>query len=1131
MKTKRALLVCLFSLWLMLGSPAARAAGGRVEVDLTGEGWKLWYDKEAAWQQDELFFPAPDMSKLPVNAPTGGWTVLDSAQARAVAVPGTVEEYLQKVAGPEGDLTGVSWWYRTLRIPAGTPARRVLLRFEAVRMRAEVYVNRRLMGYDLVGNTPFEVDISNAVKPGEVVQLAVRVTDPGGNFDWRDGNTIKWGRFQVPGSHGFGGITGRVKLVACEPVYVDDIYVQNTPAITDVNAEISVINSTQAAASRDVEVRVLERRRPSVEVFRKRIASLSLKPGSNLVPFKVSAPEAKLWDLANPNLYLFRVSLKRGAQATDTDERTFGFRWFAPTGIGEDAMFRLNGKRVVLRTSISWGYWPINGIFPVPALAERQIRVAKEMGLNMLNFHRAIGQPIVLEKADELGLLYYEEPGNYRSAGADPFAQSLVREKLLRMVKRDRSHPSLVIYNMINEMGQTTDAIIEAHERDMRAAHALDASRTITRTSAWANGKESDDPIKMHMRPFDDRVHLNGWYDYHHAGGPAVWDQVFYRSPVEFYNRTDNRREIVFWGEEGAISTPPRLEKIKAALDASPNKGWDGQMYLDWYEAFDRFLTRKSLRPVFPTVDALTSSMGAISHEHQGRKIENIRISNVSDGYAINGWEAEIIENHSGVVDCFRNPKADPAIIAYYNQPLYVAVKVRSQIVESPGSVVVDFYAVNEKNLRGPHTLNITAKDPSGKVVFEKQLAVSLAGGDVYGELLTEGISIPIAGRGGKFRIEASLVNSTGRERARGYDEVLAVDWKSARLQGKGAVWEVGSQVRSFLKTGKGVDAPAYVDQLERLDWVLVSQPPNREDMRGIPSEQLRDPQGQTAGLVTTFFTDVDFKQKAHQRIDAAVNLSVAEGATPDPAVPTTEYYSVRWEGRLVPQASGKHSFAIQTSGGVRLNINGQVIIDALNTRGGPEKRGEIVLEAGRPVPIVVEFRQQRGAGRCKLMWSVPATDAPDPQRLIERARQDGTTLLIVDYAEAWMNLIGRSTSVTYKGAFKVGVTWLGGVHFVRPHPLFKELPAGSAMNWPYQAVVRNGNERAGLILEGEELVAGAYHAYPMQLGTAVGVIACGKGRIVVSTLDLVDNISSEEGPAQVARKLLCNFIEYAGTR
>ncbi len=148
-------------LWAVLALPApCSAAGGRVEVDLSGRGWRLWHDKQAAWQQDELFFPAPDISKLPVNPPTGGWEVLNADRGREVFVPGTVEEYLQEVAGPEGDLTGVSWWYRTVVIPAASSPRRVLLRFESVRMRAEVYADGKLVGYDLVGNTPFEVDLS-----------------------------------------------------------------------------------------------------------------------------------------------------------------------------------------------------------------------------------------------------------------------------------------------------------------------------------------------------------------------------------------------------------------------------------------------------------------------------------------------------------------------------------------------------------------------------------------------------------------------------------------------------------------------------------------------------------------------------------------------------------------------------------------------------------------------------------------------------------------------------------------------------------------------------------------------------------------------------------------------------------
>ena len=82
----------------------------------------------------------------------------------------------------------------------------------------------------------------------------------------------------------------------------------------------------------------------------------------------------------------------------------------------------------------------------------------------------------------------------------------------------------------------------------------------------------------------------------------------------------------------------------------------------------------------------------------------------------------------------------------------------------------------------------------------------------------------------------------------------------------------------------------------------------------------------------------------------------------------------------------------------------------------------------------------------------------------------------------------------------------------------------------------RDGISRSGLLLEGDDLSAGAFHAHtplanppaPINLGTAVGVIRCGKGRIIVSTLDIAGNLTAPEGPSDVARKLLCNYIPCA---
>jgi PA14 domain/Glycosyl hydrolases family 2 len=1121
--------ICRFAPVLLGLICCSLALAERVEMDLSGKGWQLWQDGQARWQDDELLLPPADLSKLPTNPPTGGWEKLGNA-GKEVSVPGTAEEYLGNGSGPAGDVKGVTWWYRTITIPPATEARKILLRVESARLRTEVYIDHQLAGYDVIGNTPFEVDLTRFARPGQKCQLALRVTDPGGNFEWYDFASFKWGKYTIPLSHGFGGITGRVKLISADEVYVDDLYIQNTPAIRDINVISRVRNTSDRPAQRDLNVTV--RGKDNAILVQKRVARVDLKPGENTIATPISAPEARLWDLDNPNLYTCSVELSDASGVRDSDSKRFGFRWFAPEGIGQDAVFRLNGKRIVVRTAISWGFWPINGIYVTPEMAQKQIQSAKALGLNMLNFHRCIGSPVVFEKADELGLLYFEEPGAYVAGGTDPFAQKLARAKLLRMVQRDRSHPSLVIYNMINEQwtdfgADKDDALFEIHKTDLRDAHAIDPSRTMVYASAWAYESNKEQRVKLHMRPFDDKQYFVGWQDIHRAVGPETWHQSDYRDPKAFYLHTDNTREIVYNGEEGAISAPPRLAKIKEQLAHEPNLGWDGGVYLRWYNAFEQFLDRKQLREAFPTVDDLCCAMGEVSLEHQGRKVENNRICNANDGYAVNGWEAELIENHSGIVDCFRNPKADPAIMAYYNQPLYVAVKARKQVLAIPDELLVDLYAVNEKNLTGPHTLRVIAKTSAGKQVFAADLPVTLSGGETYGQLLAEAVRVPVASDPGMLRLEGSLLSPAGQAVATGHDQVLVVDWKSDVISGQGAIYERGSRVRDFLKSTKGLDVPAYRDNLGKLDWVVIAHP-MRDDPEVIPADALRDLTGQAKGLTATFFRGKEFKQQLHQRLDAKVDLNLPPGAPPDAAVPQTENYCIRWEGTLLPPTTGNYTLAVGSDDGVRLWLDDKLVIDQWLIRQYAEANVVLPLEAGKPVKVKLEFFQAAGSSQCRLAWVPPQADQADVEQLIGRAQRDGSTLLFLDRADTWMDLIQKHSKVQSRGRFDLGVNWVGGQFFVRKHPLFEGLPTNCALNWPYQRLVLSGPNRYALRLEGEQLVAGAYQSWPFDLGTAVAVIPSGQGRLIVSSLAICDSLNDPGSSAHVGRKLLCNYLRYA---
>ena len=1124
----------LFWVFYLLCAFSAHAGEGRYTIPLTGGGWSLWLDKEASWQNDRLYLPheITDLSLLPVNVPTGGWQTLShNPDAVPVEVPGTVEEYLTVTDNPRPEnFRGVSWWYRKITIPADQQKKRFIIYFESVRMRAEVYLDGKLVAYDLIGETPFHVDITDEAKPGKEQLLAIRVTNPGGNFHWQDFDIMKWGEYNIPPSRSFTGIIGRVKLESVNPVFISDIYMQNTPELTKVNAILSFTNETSSSVKQDVELIVNEKGNPDKVVFRQTLKAISFPAGNHEVTIPVNVPDAKLWDLSTPELYTCNVLIKKGKKMLDQDKKDFGFRWFTVDGVGKDAVLRLNGRRIMLRSAISWGYFPVTGLIATTEMAEKQVRTAKSLGLNMLNFHRCIGSPVVLEKADELGLLYYEEPGPFHSANHDPFIRTIVNEKLKRMVYRDRSHPSLVIFNLINEFGgplSQDKALVAKRMNDMREAHAIDPSRIMSFTSGWAGSEDKEEDSKAHMLPFDTTLYRKGWYDNHRAGGPETWVENYYKGPKDNIMYTSNRTEVYLRGEEGAISTPPRIQMIYDQIKSTGKTGWDGLFWQSQYKAFADYFQKKGLAPHFGSLDALTRAMGNVSFEHQGRRIEGMRMQNLGDAYMVNGWEAMPYDNHSGIVDIYRNPKGDASVLAYYNQSLYVAVASRNQVVKLPGIATVDFYIVNEENLKGAHTLDIKLIAPDGKVVYTRNEEVNIKGGENFGQLLLENVEIPINGMAGTYRVEAGLKAGGQEIFALGNDEVVAVSWQASDLAGKGAYYGSNNdKVATFYKQATGKELPAFTSEMGKLDWLVVNRSSLDEPVV-IPSAYFKDKDGKSS-LKATWYSEADMNIVAAVKSATEINRTFVDGAQPDESVPANQPFSVVWEGDIYPPESGQYLLGVETDRGVRMYVDGRQLIDEYYNESPMKQDRPVVMEAGKPVKVRLVYRQTRQSGQIQLKWSQPSAATIAPQKLFERVKNEGTTLILLGSTETWMKSVAEYTNTVYNGYYNVGKDWIGGIHFVKKHPLFEGLPVDDALNWPYQVVVKNGDRRFGFRMQGEELVVGSYRSTPFELGTAVGVIPCGKGKIIFSSLDIADNLSDPSGPAEVARKILCNYIKYS---
>lgn len=729
-------------------------------VAVPDDGWKLWLDREAAWQDDAIFLPGDvHLVSLPVNAPTGGWEALysraDGQDFRAVTLPTTVEQHLWGVAGsrsytPEeyryaaddptpqnGAYRGVSWWWRPLEIPAALHGERLLLHIRGARMRAEVFLNGKLVGYSIMEELPFTCDLTAAARPGGRNMLAVRITNPGGRYDWVDGTTIKWGAVNVYRSHGFGGLDRGMALEAVPLAgHMDDVWVLNTPEPRTVHAF--------ATSSTALDGLVFEALDPATG---KVLASAAAQPanernGATRWTAELKCPQARLWDLDTPVLYDLRATATAGGQK-HVMHRSFGFRWFSPEGLGSNALFRLNGRRIKLYTSISWGYWGHNGLWPTPELAEREVTQAKRLGLNCLNFHRNVGKEDVFAAHDRLGLLRYMEPGGGKLAigklpsgveanaasivmqkptnPADLFSQNFMLEKCRAMVRAFRSHPSLIQYTLQNEIG----AELRNPEtfRPLAVMHEEDPSRMVVLNDGFSSPPRN--AAQAWFAPYNEHMHRTdqepwgGWWNNHQGAGDQWYDD-FYKDADHFTYNQPLKDVLVEFGEmEGcavADNHSLMVHQLETRQFGGNGASYDLADHREILAAYERFFDRWGFRKAFPTSDRFFQSLGNKCYESWQQYMENARICDAVDFAAISGWESTSIENHSGIVDNLRNFKGDPDLIASSLKAVRLVAKQHKLCYAVGDPAVLDLFLLNDtgRSIEGKFRLSLV--DPAGKL-------------------------------------------------------------------------------------------------------------------------------------------------------------------------------------------------------------------------------------------------------------------------------------------------------------------------------------------------------------------------------------------------------------------------------
>jgi beta-galactosidase/beta-glucuronidase len=476
---------------------------------------------------DEYDYPRPQLRRKRWTSLNGPWRFAFDPKAQH-RLPRDVPEFpltIEVPFAPESERSGIGdtgfhravWYAREFEVPDAATIRdrgdRLLLHFGAVDYHARAWVNDVPVVEHEGGHTPFSADITHCLRTGRQELVVCAEDDPAdlekprGKQDWRlEPHSIWYPRTT--------GIWQTVWLECVGATHIESIrWTANIerweialhlfvdgPDEGDLRLHVRLYTSDQVWA--DDTYRVLNR-----EVHRR--IGLS-DPGID------DHRNELLWSPERPTLLYADLTLLKGDRVIDEVQSYAALR---SIGAQRERLV-LNGRYYNLRLVLDQGYWP-DPLMTAPsgAALRRDVELAKEMGFNGVRKHQKIEDPRYLYWADKLGLLVWEEmPSQYRFT--EKAVNRMIRE-WSEAIRRDRSHPCIVVWVPFNESWGVPDLTVVAAARDAVAAlyhltKTLDPYRLVVGNDGWESS--ATDIIGIHDYD-NDPTHLRTRY------GPEVKSQ------------------------------------------------------------------------------------------------------------------------------------------------------------------------------------------------------------------------------------------------------------------------------------------------------------------------------------------------------------------------------------------------------------------------------------------------------------------------------------------------------------------------------------------------------------------------------------------------------------------------------
>lgn len=369
--------------------------------------------------------------------------------------------------------SGIGWYRKAFRLPAGARGKDVWLEFDGVHMNSDVWINGVLLGHRPFGYIGLVYDITPHLVAGVNV-VAVRVDNSRQpNSRWYTGS----------------GIYRHTWLTIVDPLHVGHwgTYV-TTPDADSAGATVAVRTRVEnnSRIARRGTLRSLVLNGEGGEVARAD-TSFALAAGEKReIEQRVPVDSPRLWSIDSPNRYTLRSEVRdgsRGAGAVDVFTTPFGIRAIA---YDKDRGFLLNGRRVKMRgVNLHHDGGAVGAAVP-ERIWEARLLALKAMGINAIRTSHNPPAPEFLDLCDSLGFLVMAEVFDEWTHGKVPegyhkyFAEWSERD-VTDFINRDRNHPSIVLWSAGNEIGeQSAPDGAQVLRRLLDIFHRQDPTRPVT---------------------------------------------------------------------------------------------------------------------------------------------------------------------------------------------------------------------------------------------------------------------------------------------------------------------------------------------------------------------------------------------------------------------------------------------------------------------------------------------------------------------------------------------------------------------------------------------------------------------------------------------------------------------------